>query len=67
MARNRELQRALRSLQQQGVAVKKTKKNHICVITPKGPVYCASTPSDHRAVKNALAMLRRKGIKFNAK
>jgi biotin operon repressor len=62
---NKDFTKLVRALQQQGVRVKKTKKSHICVITPKGPVYCASTPSDGRAIKNAIAMLKRKGIKID--
>jgi len=65
MANKQDFQRLVKALQQQGVRVKRTKKSHICVITPKGPVYCASTPSDGRAIKNALAMLRRKGVKLD--
>jgi hypothetical protein len=62
---NKEFKNLVRSLQQQGVRVKRTQKSHICVITPKGPVFCASTPSDNRALKNAIAMLKRKGVKID--
>lgn len=64
MANKKDFQKLVRALQQQGVRVKRTQKSHICVITPKGPVYCASTPSDGRAIKNAIAMLKRKGVKL---
>jgi hypothetical protein len=36
---------------------------HICWKPPTGaPVFTASTPSDYRGVRNALALLRRAGL-----
>lgn len=44
--------------------VKPTKASHICIMAPGGPVFCSSTPSDVRAIKNLVSMLKRKGVKL---
>jgi len=48
-----------------GCTVCKTKKGHFKVLIPDGGiVITASTPTDHRAIKNILAQLRRGGLKI---
>jgi GH35 family endo-1,4-beta-xylanase len=59
---NKEVRKLVKRLKAKGVKVKNTKKSHICVMTPGGMVYCSSTPSDNKAVRNMVAMLRRKGV-----
>lgn len=61
---SKEVTQIMRQLKAKGFQVKITKKSHVCVKTPQGPVYCASTPSDKRAIKNIVAMLKRKGVKL---
>lgn len=50
----------LRMLACEGVRTERTTR-HIRVFAPGGVVYIASTPSDHRAVRNEVALLRRYG------
>lgn len=64
MGNKHEVARIVKRLQAKGYKVRKTKKSHICVTTPQGPVICSSTPSDKRAIKNIVTMLRRKGVTF---
>jgi hypothetical protein len=59
---SKEVVQIVRNLQKKGYKVRKTKRGHLCVNTPKGPVFCSSTPSDQRAMKNFVAMLKRKGV-----
>lgn len=58
---NKEVKRLVKRLQAKGFQVTK-RSAHICVKTPQGPVFCSSTPSDHRAIKNIVTMLKRKGV-----
>jgi hypothetical protein len=58
----REFKCIFRVLQQAGFKVNPTKNGHVRIDAPQGPVFASSTPSDHRAVKNLVSMLRRKGI-----
>lgn len=61
---SKEIRQIVRRLKRKGFKVKMTKKSHVCVTTPQGPVFCASTPSDKRAMQNIVAMLKRKGVEF---
>jgi hypothetical protein len=60
----KDVKRVLRHLKQKRYRVKPTRAAHVCVFTPGGPVFCSSTPSDMRGIKNFLAMLKRKGVKI---
>jgi predicted RNA binding protein YcfA (HicA-like mRNA interferase family) len=62
MSTKTDVKRILKRLQAKGFKVKRTKSSHVCVTTPQGPVFCSSTPSDHRAIQNILSMLKRKGV-----
>jgi len=59
----KDVARIIKRLKSQGYKVRQTKKSHICVTTPQGPVICSSTPSDKRAIQNMVTMFRRKGVK----
>lgn len=49
---------------EQGWTVESTKKGHITFLSPDGRhrIVCGSTESDHRAVRNTRARLRRAGL-----
>jgi hypothetical protein len=51
-----------RKLQRDGFMTSVTPGGHLRIEHDgmRGPVFAARTPSDHRAVRNTLAMLRRK-------
>jgi predicted RNA binding protein YcfA (HicA-like mRNA interferase family) len=51
-----------RALERAGFAVSKTRGGHWKFEHPNldGPVFASDTPSDHRGIKNLMAMLRRK-------
>lgn len=57
-----EVCKLVAKLRRAGVTVERTRNGHWKVITPHGPVFMASTPSDHRAERNTKAMLRRRGL-----
>ena len=52
----------IKRLQRMGIPCEQRRSNHWRITTPEGPVFCASTPSDHRAEANIIAELRRRGI-----
>ena len=60
----REIERAARA---QGFTVGRTNRGHL-KFTPADPtkqiVIASGTPSDHRALKNLIAELRRQGFKW---
>lgn len=58
----KDVSQVFKRLRGKGHKIKQTKSGHWCVTTPNGPVFCSSTPSDKRALKNIVAMLRRKGV-----
>lgn len=67
MPPRKDIKRVVKRLKKKKVTIKtKTKKKaaHICVMAPGGPVFCSSTPSDVRAIKNLVSMLKRKGVKL---
>lgn len=50
----------------QGWQIELTGSNHLRWRSPEGkPVFSASTPSDHRAIKNIRSMLRRNGLRLD--
>lgn len=59
----REVARLLSLARAQGATVRQTRNGHWQVLVPGGGiVVTGSTPSDHRAVKNFAAQLRRAGL-----
>lgn len=63
-ARKREIKSLLKRVKAKKHVVKPTRASHICILAPGGPVFCSSTPSDIRAIKNLVSMLKRKGVKL---
>lgn len=58
----KELKKLIRTLRNQGVRVELQKSGHYKAYPPEGPVVVfGSTESDHRAMKNTKARLRRGG------
>jgi hypothetical protein len=48
----------------QGWQIHRTRNSHLMWVAPHGEkLYCASTPSDHRAWRNHVARMRRMGYK----
>jgi len=62
-----EMKAVLRSLEQQGFTTTKTRGGHWRVEHPamRGPVFGAATPSDHRSIKNFLALVKRQLVAAN--
>lgn len=62
---NKDINRLIKKLRKQGFEVTETKNNHWTVRKggPKRITTLQSTPSDHHAMKNALAYLKRAGFK----
>ena len=60
---SKEVKDLIRSLRKQGWTVEQTRNNHWKATAPTGgqPEYIASTPSDHRSLKNTVARLKRLG------
>lgn len=57
---NRDLRAILVEAEQRGWGVEQTRKGHLKLTHPTGAVvFAASSPSDHRAIKNMEARLRR--------
>jgi hypothetical protein len=63
----KEARTLVREAEEQGFTVKE-KKNGWMLLTPngQGAVMIHKTPTDHRALKNELARLRRYGFESNA-
>ena len=57
-----QMKETLRELEREGFNATKTRGGHWRLVHPDmdGPVFCPDTPSDHRAIKNLHATLRRK-------
>lgn len=62
--RKREVKKVLKQVRAKRYKVKPTRASHFCIVTPGGPVFCSSTPSDVRAIRNLVSMLKRKGVKL---
>lgn len=65
----KELKEIVKAAEQQGWRVKTTKKGHQMFFAPDGvnKVTAAGTPSDHRAIDNLLAELRRYGLTWKGR
>ena len=65
MSRQKELKELKKLAELQGWTVLKTRGDHLKWISPENAiVFCASTPSDVRAIKNHKSVLRKYGFKF---
>lgn len=59
----KDVEQLIRRLEDHGCTVVRTKRGHWRVLIPGGGLYfMAASPSDSRAVANAIAGLRRKGV-----
>lgn len=67
MSASSEMKGILRSLEQQGFTATRTRRGHWRIDHPamRGPVFGASTPSDHRSIKNLLALIKRQMVHHN--
>lgn len=65
----KQLKQILKEAKKQGWQVSYTKNGHMCLKSPTGgqPIYTASTPSDHRGLKNLVAHMRRQGFKWQGR
>lgn len=67
MSGNKETRQLVVKVRKHGWTAEYTKGDHIRLIPPDGDtkrsVVIANTPSDARAIKNVLALLRRHGLK----
>lgn len=61
MAKSKDFERLQEEYRTAGWTIKRTGGGHLRWTGPKGegPIFTASTPSDHRAIQNVKAMLRR--------
>lgn len=61
----KDTMKVLAEAERQGFAVRRTRKGHFLVSKDGRPVVTAAgTPSDHRALANLLAALRRAGLQY---
>jgi predicted RNA binding protein YcfA (HicA-like mRNA interferase family) len=62
----KDLKKILREAERQGWQVRQTKNGHWQAFSPDGAgiVTTGGTPSDHKALKNFVAQLRRYGFKW---
>jgi predicted RNA binding protein YcfA (HicA-like mRNA interferase family) len=69
MSSNRkEMREVIRRAQRQGWTITQTGGDHLKWVSPSGSVvFCSSTPSDRRAMKNHTSMLRRHGFNLMEK
>lgn len=65
----KETKEIIREAENQGWTVRRTKKGHIQFFAPDGEniVTAGGTPSDHRAIANLVAQLRRYGFKWKGR
>lgn len=66
---NKDTNKILKALKEQGWRVERTKKNHYMAYPPDkrlGPVDLGSTPSDRRSMLNALSLLKKRGFRWPA-
>lgn len=64
----RDLKLILVRAESQGWSVALTRRNHYKLVSPTGEVvYCPSTPSEYRGIKNLLAELKKRGYKENTR
>jgi predicted RNA binding protein YcfA (HicA-like mRNA interferase family) len=69
MAAKKELKEIVRAAEKQGWRVKKTKKGHLMFLAPDrvNKLTTGGTPSEHRAIDNLLAALRRYGFEWKGR
>lgn len=62
MSASSQMKEVRRDLQRRGFSITKTRGGHWRIEHPDmpGPVFAPDTPSDHRGIRNLMAMLRRK-------
>ena len=65
----KELKEIVKAAEKQGRRVKTMKNGHPMFFAPDGinKVTAGGTPSDHRALNNLIAMLRRYGFKWKGR
>ena len=59
---SREVGMLLAKAEKLGCEVVYRKCGHYKIMTPEGPVFCSSTPSDRRALHKIVSDLRRHGV-----
>ena len=65
MPRGEIMRRAVEFAEDRGWAVSRTRNNHIRLTRPGySPIFCSATPSDHRALMNICASLKRARPRF---
>lgn len=63
MANKNDFKDMIKAAEKAGWTVERTRGGHLRWKSPKGPVvFSASTPSDHRAVKNHVSEMRKAGL-----
>jgi predicted RNA binding protein YcfA (HicA-like mRNA interferase family) len=69
MAAKKELKEIVKAAEKQGWRVETTKKGHLKFLAPDGinGLTTGGTPSEHRAIANLLASLRRYGFKWKGR
>jgi predicted RNA binding protein YcfA (HicA-like mRNA interferase family) len=69
MAAKKELKDIVKTAEMQGWRVENTKKGHLTFFAPDGinMLTTGGTPSEHRAIANLLASLRRYGFKWKGR
>lgn len=65
----KDLKKIVQAAEKQGWRVKMTKNGHWSFYAPDGEniVHAGGTPSDHRALDNLVAQLRRYGFKWKGR
>jgi predicted RNA binding protein YcfA (HicA-like mRNA interferase family) len=69
MSAKKELKEIVKAAEKQGWRVKQTKKGHLMFLAPDGvnKLTTGGTPSEHRAIDNLLASLRRYGFEWKGR
>lgn len=62
MGASSEMNKLVRKVRKAGWAVVLTRNNHWKILSPSGPLFVPSTPSDSRSMKNCRALLKRAGL-----
>ena len=69
MSKKKDTEEVVRALREQGWRVERTAKGHYMAYPPdktKGQVTFGGTPSDRRALNNALSLLKKRGFRWPA-
>lgn len=66
---SKETKELIKALEAQGYSVQRTRNSHWLIRNPEGKAIAtmASTPSDPRSMKNAIAALRRHGFRWKGR